>query len=116
MQTEITQTKNSLLQVHGELDSLKELLAVEKMARASAEADLDAAKSKKPDTSEADALREELQTLKTKHQAAVLTAQEESAKATQEYQATKAALEKAESELAQEKAEIAEKAKAAEND
>lgn len=69
------------------------------MARASAEADLDAVKSKKPDTSEVDALRKELQTLKDQHQASLLTAQQEMEKATEEHLATKASLEQAKAEL-----------------
>lgn len=88
-----------------ELDALKQDLAHEKMEKASAQADLEAAKSKKPDTSEADALRKELQALKDQHQAALMTAQQESAKATEEQLATKASLEKAQAELTRQKAE-----------
>jgi chromosome segregation ATPase len=75
------------------------------MEKASAQADLEAAKSKKPDTSEADALRKELQALKDQHQAALMTAQQESAKATEEHLATKASLEKLQAELARQKEE-----------
>jgi hypothetical protein len=75
------------------------------MEKASAQADLEAAKSKKPDTSEADALRKELHALKDQHQAALQNAQQSSAKATEEHLATKASLEKAQAELARQKAE-----------
>jgi chromosome segregation ATPase len=88
-----------LLKIQEELDNLGQELAHEKMARASAEADLDAVKSKKPDTSEVDALRKELQTLKDQHQASLLTAQQEMEKATEEHLATKASLEQAKAEL-----------------
>lgn len=98
MQAEIAKTQ-------AELDALKEALAHEKMEKASAQADLEAFKSKKPDTSEADALRKELQTLKDQHQAALMTAQQESAKATEEHLATKASLEKAQAELVRKKTE-----------
>lgn len=111
-----------LLQTQADLDALKENLASEKMSRVQAEADLDAAKNKKPDTtvenalrkelfglrneleelknkkpdtSEIDALRADYQTLKNEHQASLMTAQQESAKATEEHLATKTALEKA---------------------
>lgn len=79
-------------------------LAKEKSAKAAAEAELDALKTKKPDTSEADTLRKELQTLKDQHQAALMTAQQESAKATEEHIATKEALDKAQAEAASHKA------------
>lgn len=88
-----------MLKIQEELDNLGQELAHEKMARASAEADLDAVKSKKPDTSEVDALRKELQTLKDQHQASLLTAQQEMEKATEEHLATKASLEQAKAEL-----------------
>ena len=85
------------------MDALKQELALEKMTRTSAEADLDAVKSRKPDTSEADALRKELQALKDQHQAALMTSQQESAKATEEHLAAKATLEKVQAELEQQK-------------
>jgi chromosome segregation ATPase len=105
LQAEIAETKSSLLKADAELDALKQDLAHEKMEKASAQADLEAAKSKKPDTSEADALRKELQALKDQHQAALMTAQQESAKATEEHLATKASLEKLQTELARQKEE-----------
>jgi chromosome segregation ATPase len=105
LQAEIAKTNSSLLKAQDELDALKQDLAHEKMEKASAQADLEAVKSKKPDTSEADALRKELQTLKDQHQAALMTAQQESAKATEEHLATKASLEKAEAELSRQKQE-----------
>lgn len=105
LQAEIAETKSSLLKADAELDALKQDLAREKMEKASAQADLEAAKSKKPDTSEADALRKELQALKDQHQAALMTAQQESAKATEEHLATKASLEKLQAELARQKEE-----------
>jgi chromosome segregation ATPase len=94
-----------LFAAQAELDALKQDLAHEKMEKASAQADLEAAKSKKPDTSEADALRKELQALKDQHQAALMTAQQESAKATEEHLATKASLGEAQAELARQKTE-----------
>ena len=105
LQAEISKTNDSLLKAQAELEALKQDLAHEKLEKASAQADLDAAKSKKPDTSEADALRKELQDLKDQHQAALITAQQESAKATEEHLATKASLEKAQVELTRQKAE-----------
>lgn len=83
---------------------MKVELAQEKSAKAAAQADLDALKTKKPDTSEADALRKELQALKDQHQASLTTAQQESAKATEEHLATKDALLKAQAEAAAHKA------------
>jgi len=86
------------------------------MARTSAEADLDAARNKKPDTSEADALRKELQTLEDQHQVALITAQQESAKATEQYLAVKTSLAMAKAELKQEKQDNELKSKAASDD
>lgn len=86
------------------------------MARASAQADLDAAKNKKPDTSEIDGLRKELQAMKDQHQASLMTAQQESAKATQEHLATKTSLEKALANLDKQKIEAEEKSKTVESD
>jgi hypothetical protein len=87
-----------------ELDALKLELAQEKSAKAAAQADLDALKTKKPDTSELDALRKELQSLKDQHHASRMSAQQESAKATEEHQAIKDALTKAQAEVATHKA------------
>lgn len=87
------------------MDELKQDLAVEKMAKAEAQAELDSALNKKPDTSEVDNLRKELQALKDQHQASLMTAQQESAKATEEHLATKSSLEKALAELDRQKAE-----------
>lgn len=94
-----------MLEAQAELDALKQDLAHEKMEKASAQADLEAIRSKKPDTSEADALRKELQALKDQHQAALMTAQQESAKATEEHLVTKASLEKVQAELSRQKQE-----------
>ncbi len=105
MQTEIAKTDSALAAAQAESDALKKELAHKKMEKASAQADLEAFKSKKPDTSEADALRKELQVLKDQHQAALMTAQQESAKATEEHLATKASLEKSQAELARQKVE-----------
>jgi hypothetical protein len=98
------------------LDELKQQLALEKMARTTAEADLDAAKSKKPDTSEADTLRKELQALKGQHEAALMTAQQESAKATEAHLAVKTALERTEAELEKQKSDAATKYNTSESD
>ena len=95
---------------------LKQDLAHEKMAKATAEAELDAARNKKPDTSEADSLRKELQALKDQHQASLMTAQQESAKATEEHLATKASLEKALGDLQKQKDETDQKIKTSEDD
>jgi len=105
LQAEIAKTNESLLKAHSELDALKQNLAHEKMEKASAQADLEAIKSIKPDTSEADTLRKELQALKDQHQAALMTARQESAKATEEHLATRASLENAQAELGRQKAE-----------
>jgi hypothetical protein len=86
--------------MQAELDALKAELAQEKSGKAAAQADLDALKTKKSDTSEADALRKELQALKDQHHASLMTAQQESAKATEEHLATKDALLKVQTEAA----------------
>jgi chromosome segregation ATPase len=116
LQAEIAKTKDSLNKATAEMDALKQELALEKMAKITAEADLDAVKNKKPDTSEADALRKELQALKDQHQAALQTSQQESAKATEEHLATRAALENAQAELAKQKADAEAQAKTAKAD
>lgn len=105
MQTELAKTNEALLKAQAELDSIKQDFALEKMAKAEAQAELDSARNKKPDTSEADGLRKELQALKDQHQASLMTAQQESAQATKEHLATKSALEKAAAELERQKAE-----------
>lgn len=105
MQAEIAKVNTSLAEALTELDGLKQDLAHEKMAKASAQAELETALNKKPDTAEADALRGELQAFKEKHQAALMTAQQESAKATEEHLATKSALESAQAELERQRAE-----------
>lgn len=105
MQNEITKTQEFLTAAHKELDTLKQDLAEEKFNRVSAEAELDATKSKKPDTSEADALRKELQDLKTEHLAFLETAKQTNEAATKEVLDTKTALEKLQALLAKEQAE-----------
>ncbi|RFU35140.1 hypothetical protein B7463_g1210, partial [Scytalidium lignicola] len=105
LQAEITKNEEALEQANQELDSLKQDLAHEKMARASAEADLDATKNKKPDTSEADALRKTIEVMKEQHQTSLTTAQEESAKVAAEHSATKQALDKAIADLEKQQAE-----------
>lgn len=116
MQAEILKTKDSLLKAHAELDALKQDLAAEKMERASAQADLDATKNKKSDTTEVDALRKELQALTDQHQAALMTVQQESAKAAKEHLATKATLEKTLDELENQKLEAEKTVETAKND
>ena len=116
MQAEIGKNKESLQKAQKELDMLKQDLAHEKMAKATAEAELDAARNKMPDTSEADSLRKELQALKDQHQASLMTAQQESAKATEEHLATKASLEKALGDLQKQKDETDQKIKTSEDD
>lgn len=95
----------ALADAEAERDELAQQLAVEKMDKIVAQADLEAALSKKPDNSEANGLRKELQALKDQHQAALMTAQQESAKATEEHLATKAESEKIRRELSSQKAE-----------
>ena len=116
MQAEILKTNASLFKAQEELDALKQDLAQEKMVRASVEADLDATKNKKPDTSEVDGLRKELQALKDQHQASLMTAQQESANATKEHLATKTSLEKALANLDKQKIEAEQRAKTTESD
>jgi chromosome segregation ATPase len=116
LETEIAKTNEFVQKAQEELDTLKQALALEKMAKTSAEADLDAVRNKKRDTSEADALRKELQALKDQHQASLVTAQQESAKATEEHLVTKASLEKALGDLQNQKAESDMKIKTSEND
>ncbi len=95
---------------------MKDELAQEKSAKAVAQAELDALKTKKPDTSEADALRKELQTLKDQQKASLMKAQQESAKATEEHLATKDALSKAKADAAAYKATADEKQQTSETD
>jgi hypothetical protein len=102
--------------MQAELDALKVELAQEKSGKAAAQADLDALKTKKPDTSKADALRKELQALKDQHQASLMTAQQESAKVTEEHLATKDALLKAQAEAAAHKAAADTKQQTSETD
>jgi chromosome segregation ATPase len=102
---DIAKSNDSLLKVQAELNAVQQALALEKTQKASALADLDAAINKKPDTSEADGLRKELQALKDQHQATLKAAQQESAKATEEQLATKSALEKLQAEIGRQKAE-----------
>jgi chromosome segregation ATPase len=102
---EIVKTSKELADVQAELDTLAQQLAHEKMEKTSAQADLEIALNKKPDTSEADALRKELQALKDQHQATLLTVKQDSAKTAEEKLAAKAALEKAQAELSRQKAE-----------
>lgn len=78
------------------------------MERVSAQAELDATKNKKPDTTEVDALRKELQTLKTEHQASLMTAQQTAKKATEEHLATRSSLEKAQADLEKAQADLEE--------
>lgn len=88
-----------MIKAQAELEATKKDLALEKSEKATAKANLETALNKKPDTSDADNLRKELQALKDQHQASLMTAQQESAKATEEHLATKSALEKAQAEL-----------------
>lgn len=104
-EAELAKSNKALAVVQAEVDDLAQQLALEKMEKATAQADLEAALSKKPDTSEADSLRKELQALKDQHQASLTIAQEELAKTTEEHLATKAALEKAQEEHSRIKAE-----------
>jgi len=112
LQSEIEKTKQSLTAAKTELDNLKQDLAEEKFNRVTAEAELDATKNKKPDTSEVDALRKELKDLKTEHLASMSTAQQTHAAATKEHfetktslDETKIALEKLQARLAKEQVE-----------
>jgi chromosome segregation ATPase len=104
LQEENAKTKESLLQIQKELDALGQELAHEKMARTSAEAELDAVQNKKPDTSELDSLRKELQALKEQHRASLLAAQQEAERAANDHQATKASLEQAKAQFEEHKA------------
>jgi chromosome segregation ATPase len=86
------------------------------MARASAEADLDAVKSKKPDMSEVESLRKELQELKDSHRASLVAAQREAEKAVDDHNATKASLEQVKAELEEHKAETENKLNTSKHD
>lgn len=77
---------------------------------------MDAANSKKPDTSEADSLRKELLALKDQFKATHITSQQEIAKVTEEHLATKASLDKAIKDLEEQKAEADAKTKSSETD
>lgn len=105
-----------LRQAQKELDALGQELAHEKMARASAEADLDAVKNKKADTSEVDSLRKELQGLKEQHRTALVAAQQHAEKATDEHNATKASLDQVKALLEEHKAETEAKLKTSQDD
>jgi chromosome segregation ATPase len=104
-EAEIAESKKALADAQAELDDLAQQLAIEKMEKITAQADLEAAMSKKPDTSEADALRKELKALKDQHEAALAAAQQESANATEAHLAVKATLEKVQAEHSRSKAE-----------
>lgn len=106
MLEEIKQLQATLKKTESDTEALKIDLAKEKSEKAAAQADLDALKTKKPDTSEADALRKELQDLNNEHQAALTKSQEELANATKEHGATKDALVKAQAELDEHKAAV----------
>jgi hypothetical protein len=116
LQANINETGEALTKSQEELDALKQALALEKMERTTAQAELDAAQSKKPDTSEADGLRKQLQTIKDQHQAALMTAQQESQKATEEHLTTKSSLEKALADLDKHRLETENNSKTAQND
>jgi chromosome segregation ATPase len=105
-----------LLQAQRELDALGQDLAHEKMARASAEADLDAVKNKKVDTSEVDSLRKELQDLKDQHRTSLIAAQQQAEKATDEHNATKASLDQVKARLEGHKTETEAKLKTSQDD
>jgi chromosome segregation ATPase len=103
---EIKQLQATLKKTESDTEALKTDLVKEKSEKAAAQADLDALKTKKPDTSEADALRKELQALNNEHQAALTKLQEELAKATKEHGTTKDALAKAQAEVDEHKAAV----------
>jgi len=105
-----------LIQAQKELDALGQDLAHEKMARASAEADLDAVKNKKVDTSELEALRKELQDLKNQHRASLVAAQQHAEKAIDDHNATKASLEQTKAQLEEHRAETEAKTKTSHDD
>lgn len=86
------------------------------MARASAEADLDAVKSKKQDMSEVESLRKEIQDLKNSHRASLVAAQQEAEKAVDDHNATKASLEQVKAQLDEHKAETENKLNTSRND
>lgn len=100
----------------GEVDALKETLAVAQMDKASAEAELDATSNKRPDTTEADSLRKELAALKESHATELAAAKEDSTKVVEEHTATKESLTSAAEELEAHKAATEAKSKAAEHD
>lgn len=58
---------SSLAKVQEESEDLKQQLAETKMTNVELKAELDALKNQKPDTSAADALKDEIKTLKAKH-------------------------------------------------
>lgn len=79
---------------------MKHELEQERSAKVAAQDDLDALKNKTPDTSEADALRLEVKSLKDQLQLSLVKSQEELSKTTEELLATKNSLSKAEAEAA----------------
>jgi chromosome segregation ATPase len=89
-----------------ELDELTVALAKEKAEKAEAQAALDAIKNKKPDTSEVDALRNQLQELQDAHQTALRKAEEERAEANKDAETTRQALAKAHADAAAQKATL----------
>ncbi|KAI9736563.1 MAG: hypothetical protein M1818_006074 [Claussenomyces sp. TS43310] len=99
LRAEIAKTAASIQDAHLELDAVKLDLAMEKSAKVAAQAELDAALNKKPDTTEVDFLRKELQFLKDQHEVALADVQQESTKATADHLAAKEALERLQADL-----------------
>ncbi len=87
LESAVAQLKTDLAKAESEMDSLGGQLAQEKMDKFEAHAALDAAKNQKPDTAEADALRQEIETLKKAHEDALFAANSKSAKASDDLKA-----------------------------
>lgn len=84
LQAEIARTAALIQEANSELDALKLELVVEKSAKVTAQAELDAALNKRPDNSELEGLRKTLKALKEQHEAALSSAEQNLIKATED--------------------------------
>jgi chromosome segregation ATPase len=74
LKTALSAAQESLAHAQAEVEEMGKQLAEEKMERMTALAELDAAKSMKPDTSAADALRDQLAAVQRDHELSTATA------------------------------------------
>lgn len=96
--SELAASTTALEAAKTESGSISDAHAATKLALEKVLADLDACKAMKPDTSEADVLKAELQSLTEAHEHALTIAQQTARQATSEHLAVKLALEKAQAD------------------